>query len=176
MFRKLASAALLSLPLMLGACEEQPSVWSTYTKPSGTWQYMEYASVKGPMLLWVKGNPYDMSKDALDQSLATMMGPFVTGREVQFTTDAAAASAPNFRTFLLFNLPESANARLICKGEIPAAVEPGQHHSIHGVFCNRDGLLSSVRALTRKDVGVEDQFTKAVIKGIVNSLYVKAKN
>jgi len=162
--------------ILLVACEEQASVFSTYAKPGGTRSFMEYASNTGPLLLMVQGHAFtERSKDEQDAALARTMGDLVMGRVVRFTTDPGAAPQRTYRTMLVFNVPRDTNANLVCQGEIPDQVAPDKHHFVLAVFCSRGDLLAAARGLIRVQAGVEDAETREVLKGLVGALYVTEK-
>jgi hypothetical protein len=133
---RLVSAALVAL--VLAACTDVRSVNSGYPYQSSTARsYLAWAAAAGPVLLELRGNPFQATDQAAAAALAEDASGSVHGIPVRFTAKAGEAAHPDWRVVYAFNTGAATAYSAVCGAK--GAAEPtqsGKEMTALLVFCN----------------------------------------
>lgn len=172
MTRLLRLALLGGLLLALAACDQGPASNTTYLHPAGSWTFLVTATRSGPLLVELRGRPYDEPAALVAHELLAQMGQAIHRREgLQFTDQAAQAGNPAFRVVLTFN-DRTAGSRDQCLGRTegggPAA---DRRVDLTATFCREEQVLANVRGWVLKTTGLEDRRFRALIRQVTRELF-----
>jgi hypothetical protein len=104
------------------------------------------AAAARPVLLVLKGNPFEMDEARLNALVSSEMAAGVTGMSAEFTTSPARAAAPDPRLVLILDpLAEPAPAALCAAPEAAPTAPASDRLRVVGAFCQGDQLLGMAR-------------------------------
>ncbi len=164
------SAAVLAL--VVAGCDEAPSVQPLGIRSPATASSMVHATAEGPMLVEVAGQPFAVPPPDFAAHVAAAMSRGITGREVGFTADAAAAPRPDFRAVAVFAPERVVAAEAACAGGLnPTGAGPGDDLHLLLVFCHRERELAAVTGRLPAPGGADDPRLRKLLERATRELF-----
>jgi len=159
MIKRILSLGAAALATLVGGCGDGPSVVAGGYRSPATWSSFIYATRSGPLLLRVLGDPFRAGPAETGQAVAESMAGALPGRPFVLTLRPEEASAAQFRVVVALGAPAGLDERSLCAGPAPvlAPVVAGGRVDLIAVFCDGDGVLSSVRGWVAKVEGPGDR-------------------
>lgn len=108
--------------------------------------FFRYGAGKGEMLTVVVGNPFPVSREALERAVTDAMQRNHHGPMTRFSTDPGPEAERNIRVVVAFNAPAAMHARTLCgdAAAVPAAGPAGERLRTDVAFCVESDLYSHV--------------------------------
>jgi hypothetical protein len=158
MFKRLLGLGVGALSLLTAACDNAPMTQSVYYNQQSTLHYLQYATIEGPLLVRVFGNPFVTGKDFLDRIVVEELENSVTFiKGVKMTPDPERAFHPEYRMIVVLGADKAVDANALCAGNDPRLDPPNTVPvRLVAVFCRRDELLSEVRGSIGPSASPED--------------------
>jgi hypothetical protein len=151
-----AAAALIG-------CDEGPSSNLSFTSTPDVWSFVTAAGSAGPLLVDVRGNPFDAPDAMVAGEVLKAISTTFTEPWLQFTTDAARAGSRDVRLIWLLDPQSGFNADAVCAGEFPALKADRRVTEIRAVFCQRGKPLSAVHGWVRRpDTGGDPKWRNLI--------------
>lgn len=150
---------LLSLLSALGlsSCGDGPVTQQSYIRQSGTYSDFVYASADGPILVEIRGEPFQGAQAALEGTVLAALDGAFPERPARFTLDPSQAAHANYRIAMMFDPPKTASGLQLCAGEglVQQPNEPGKVNILMS-FCHKGERLAESWGWVRKVTGPED--------------------
>ena len=140
----------------LFACDEGPSSNLSFTSTPDVWNFVTAAGASGPLLLDVRGNPFEAPDRMVADEVAKAVGGTFTEPWLQVTTDPERAASKDTRLVWLLDPQAGFNADEACAGDVPPAGAGRRVTEIRAVFCHRNRPLSAVHGWLRRPVSGGD--------------------
>lgn len=157
MLKRLFSVGAAVLAALTTGCGDGPTTMPGGYRSPATWSSLVAATVDGPLLVTVYGNPFGGDDSQFRHQVAESMTDRVFGRRTTFTANRDLAPHPQFRAVIAFNTPADLGAHKLCSGQVPTAAHPGDRLTVLGAFCQDDTLLASVRGWVGQVSGPSDK-------------------
>ncbi len=131
---------------------------------------LSYAAGQGALYTQIFGNPFDVPKQQLEQTITDTMYGSHFGPRVPFVTQRPADYKSPYRIVLLFNPAGNLNARNACREEaVSVAAEPGVVR-IFGALCSNEDRETSVVGEMAGVTGPDDPAFRQLIRQITTLL------
>lgn len=145
MLKKLMTLAAGAVAAAVTACGDAPRTTVRYRDPAGSFQFMQWAASRGPLLATIHGTafPGERPERTAEVALGAMGRAIAEYKTLRFTTDPAQAGDRRYHVTLAFNAPRRVSGRALCRGEVPPE-EPGERLTVLAVFCEEDRVLTDV--------------------------------
>jgi hypothetical protein len=159
--------------LALNACAD--AVRSTSSQDislrTGVLSTFAYAAATGEMNTVVIGNPFDISKDALERLITETMQGNHYGPRTTFTTTPSPNAQAHFRVVMMFDRPRAMNRQQLCGPREQLKPEPrGDRLRLATAFCARNQLLSWVDSSIRAPASPDDPAFRNMIANAIFNL------
>lgn len=141
-FRPLVVMAAVAL--LTTACSNEISMWWPYH--SNLNDSFQYGASPGEMKAVVVGNPFPVSKPALDKIVVAAMQNNHTGPMTHFTTTPGPKAFSSYRIVVALNTPLAMSDYVLCgnPSAIPTNRKPGDRLHARVAFCVGSDLYSTV--------------------------------
>lgn len=139
-----------ALAALVAACDGAPKTQQVYFKDPGVREYLQWATIEGPMLVEVHGNPFPTAKPFLDHVVAEELEASITYiAKVRLTTERALAVHPEYRVIVVMGAHKALDGQTLCV-DTPPRMDPGADPMrMVAVFCRREEMLSLVHGSIR---------------------------
>jgi len=174
MLKRLFSLGAAALAAMTSGCGDGPATMAGTWRSPAAWSSMIYATSSGPMLVEIHGDPFGGNAAEFRALVASAMTNQIIGRPTAFTIEPEVAPQPRFRVVLAFNAPDSADANLLCAGQVAIAAMPSEKVTVLGAFCDGATLLASVRGWVAKVEGPQDKRFRQLMGQVVRDMFGNA--
>lgn len=174
MLKRLIALGTAAISGLVCACEDGPATLAGQWRSPATWSSMVYASSKGPIWVEIHGQPFAEDSPTFKEQVASLMTNKVFGRPTSFTSDQGLAAYPKFRVVLAFNPPDSLDARDLCRGQVPVALETREKITLAGAFCDGETPLASIRGWVAKTSGPGDKRFAQLMAQVTRDLFGQA--
>lgn len=140
--------AVVAVALAVGACTGEVMTSRLHRANSDT--FFTYGAAKGDMLAVIAGNPFPVSRAALDQAVVEAMRNHHNGPMTRFSTSSGPAAVRDYRVVVAFDTSPAMDTSVLCGR--PEAIPTG--HPTAGrlraemAFCVGSDLYTSV------DIGI----------------------
>jgi hypothetical protein len=170
--RPLFAGAFMASVLVLTACADavRSSSSQDVSFRTGVLSTFAYAAADGEMNTVVLGNPFDISKDALERVITETMQGNHYGPRTTFTTTPSADAQAHFRVVMMFDRPRAMDRQQLCGPKAELEPEPrGDRLRLATAFCARNQLLSWVDSSIAAPASPDDPaFRKMIANAIFN--------
>jgi hypothetical protein len=133
----------------LFGCDEGPSSNLSFTSTPDIWSFVTAAGAGGPLLVDVRGNPFNAPDTMVADELVKAVSGTFTEPWLQFTADPERAGSKDMRLIWLLDPQSGFNADLVCAGELPALGAGRRVTELRAVLCHRGRPLSAVHGWVR---------------------------
>jgi hypothetical protein len=131
-------------------CDEGPSSNLSFTATPDIWSFVTAVGASGPLLVDVRGNPFNAPDRMIAEEVARAIGATFTEPWLHVTTDPERAASKDTRLIWLLDPQAGFNADAACAGELPALGAGRRVTEIRAVFCHRGRPLSAVHGWMRR--------------------------
>jgi hypothetical protein len=154
---------LLTAAVALIGCDEGPSSNLSFTSTPDVWSFVTAAGATGPLLVDVRGNPFDAPDGMVATEVTKAISATFTEPWLQFTSDPERAASKEMRLVWLLDPQSGFNADAVCAGELPALGAARRVTEIRAVFCHRGRPLSAVHGwMRRPETGSDPRWRKLI--------------
>lgn len=144
--RRIWGLGVAAAAMLVGACDDAAVVQNFFVRGVAVDNLLHNATMRGPMLVRVHGNPFKVDQSALDAAIVDRMSRAIQRRITHFTTDPGTAPQPDYRVVIAFGLPKGRNGDALCgpEGSVPALEPPADTITLRAAFCHKETLWSDV--------------------------------
>lgn len=171
--RRIWGLGAAAAALLVGACDDAAVVQNYFVRGEGIDNRLVNATMSGPMLVRIHGNPFKVDQSTLEDAVVDRMGRAIQRRVTRFTVDPAAAPQPDYRVVIAFGLPKGESGKALCgpEGSIPA-LEPAEGAiTLRAAFCHKDTLWSDVGGHMPAAESPEDKTFRTLIRQMTIELF-----
>ncbi len=175
MLKKILGAGLAVVSTVVAACEGAPTTQQVYRRHEDMVSILQDASMKGPVLVQVHGNPFVTGEQHLDTVITEELKRAVPRiRDLEFTTDPAVAGNPKYRVVLAMGALESQPGDALCEANAEITTETVDPIRVVAVFCVDDTLYSEVRGSIKASASPDDKGFRKWVGQIGRDLLLSA--
>ena len=160
--------------LALAACDEAPSSNTRYMHPSGTWDFLVYATQSGPLLIDIEGQALPGSNAEFEGAVIAIMNEAQHKRIVRFTRDRSVAPTPDFRVVVAFNGGAGLDSQALCSGQARGGGPSSDRIETLATFCRGGEVLSAVHGWTGRSEAAEKEHFKVLMEQVTRDLFAPA--
>lgn len=139
--------AVGALAVLLPACSQTSLLNHSYLSDNYSPYLLNYAAKRGGMVTEIIGNPFDGSKDMIEQSVTQSFEDHHFGPELDFvatpTAQATGEGREAYRVVVLFNPAPNANSAKLCSDPGRPQAPASDRVSVLAAFCTTDTRVSS---------------------------------
>lgn len=148
-------AAVLSA-FLVGACASDATLLDETIHQGGYKSLFAYGAADRDLTTVIVGNPFPMADNALGASVTEAMQGNHLGPRTHFTTTPSENARPEYRVVMMFDPPESMNARQLCGDPVglPQPIDSGRLR-LWSAFCVGPDIYSDVKASIPRVVSPE---------------------
>jgi len=173
MFKKLLGVGMAAITTVVAACDGASTTQQVFRRHEDILSFVRDATIKGPMLVQVVGNPFSARQSQLDDIVVEEIEKTITEiRGVKFTTDPDAAAEPKFRMILVLGAPKTLSAASVCEDPLPTVEPIGDKINMVAVFCHKDVLYSEVRGSMQTTATPDDKAFRKWVGQISRDLFL----
>lgn len=145
----------VSLAIVVAACANAVTTGHTYRHPAAR-NFAQGVMVSGPLLIEVRGNPYDVEPTERDAAvLAATTRAFSWNARPRLTTDPDAAGSPDLRLVMGLNVGGGGRDQCLGRSEGGEPLPEGAVN-LQATLCDAHVPLSNAYGQLPQSMGLED--------------------